>query len=82
MIAIATKYFGPTDRRGSRIKATAPAGQSVTTSYGHEKNPEAEHAAAAVKLCKKMGWTGALIAGGTKDGYVFVFAESDRYEIK
>jgi hypothetical protein len=32
--AIVTKFLGPTDHRGSRIKATAEAG-SITVSWDH-----------------------------------------------
>ncbi len=83
MVAIETKYLGATDTKGSRIKASAN-GHSVTVGYDHAKNQGAEvHSVAALALCRKLGWTaheylGAathLIAGGTDNGYVFVFAK-------
>jgi hypothetical protein len=77
MQAIVTKYYGPTNHRGSRIKATAGNGASVTIPYPHELNIEAAHRKAAETLLTRMGWTGRLIAGGLSDGYVFVFAEDD-----
>lgn len=87
MIAIETKYLGPTNYRPSRIKATAN-GHTVTVSYPHEKSQGADvHSVAALELCRRMGWTrdtyaykgGAthLVAGGTREGWVFVFIHLD-----
>lgn len=82
MIAIETRYLGPTNTRGSRIKATAN-GYSVTVPYPYNKRTGAEaHSVAALALCRKVGWADDLIAGSTDRGYVFVFAQSaewDRY---
>jgi hypothetical protein len=77
MQAIITKYFGPTNSRGSRIKATAAAG-SVTISYPYELSGQACHRAAAEALVQKMGWNdahyGGLLGGQLPSGeYVFVF---------
>jgi hypothetical protein len=77
MQAIITKYFGPTNSRGSRIKATCAAG-SVTISYPHELSGQACHRAAADALVQKMGWNdahyGGLMGGQLPSGeYVFVF---------
>lgn len=80
MIAITTKYHGPTNTRGSRISATAN-GHRVTIPYDYSLNTEALHAAAAVALCRKMQWRGELIAGGTASGYVFTFGDGNRYPI-
>lgn len=80
MKAITTKFFGPTNSHGARIKASTED-QSVTISYDYSLSPEKLHAKAAVALCKKMGWTGTLISGGVKGGYVFVFANSDKFKI-
>lgn len=55
MQAIQTKYFGPTNARGSRIKATAPAG-SMTVPYDHALNIDQNHKAAATALANKFGW--------------------------
>ena len=80
MQAIETKYLGPTDYRGSRIKAYTESGHSLTVAYPHERNQGADaHSVAALALAKKLGWAGDLIAGGTTTGYVFVFAHSERY---
>lgn len=74
--AIETKYFGATDTKGSRIKATAAAG-SVTIGYDYALSPEKNHKKAAFALLLKMGWNGKFAQGGNVkgDGYVFVNVE-------
>lgn len=73
--AIVTKYLGPTNYKGGRVKATAAAG-SVTVGWDHALNSEKNHAAAARAFCEKKGWTGELVGGGLGDGgYVFVFVD-------
>lgn len=75
MKAILTKYMGPGNVRGSRIKAYDCDGNSVTIPYPHQLRSEDGHKKAAQSLCDKMKWTGELIGGRTKDGMAFVFAE-------
>ena len=75
MKAILTRYKGPTDFKGSRIIASDEDGNRITISYPHELTGEAVHRKAADALCEKMGWTGKLVGGSLKNGYVFVFAE-------
>lgn len=74
--AIETKYLGPTNTKGGRIKATAWAG-SVTVPYDHALDVQGNHAAAALALRYKMGWQGKFAQGGNAkgDGYVFVNVE-------
>jgi hypothetical protein len=82
MQAIITKYFGPTNFRGSRIKASCEAG-SLTVSYDYALNIDGNHDAAAKALAEKLGWTGdafgALVGGGLPNGrgnaYVFCAKE-------
>lgn len=78
--AIQTKYIGPTNTKGSRIKATAFGG-SVTVSYDDALSQEKNHQAAAIALAEKLGWSGAIHGGGTLTGYVFVFPDCDIYVI-
>jgi hypothetical protein len=82
MQAITTKYISATNTKGSRIKATCEAG-SITISYPHELSGQDVHAAAAMALVRELGWDDygkSWIAGGTKDGYVFVYDEPrDQY---
>lgn len=73
MKAITTKYYGPTDRKASRIVASDIDGNKVTMSYDSALTNEGAHERVAQALCNKMNWTGRLIGGGVKDGYVFVF---------
>ena len=85
MKAIETRYMPCTNTRGSRIKAMAEGGNAITIPYPHELSGAAAHAAAAVALCKKMGWTnhGGLVSGGNvkNTGYVFCFADSETFAI-
>ena len=82
MIAIQTKYLGPTNNRGSRIKAWTCNGHSITVGYDYSLSDGAEvHSAAAVALARKMGWSGQMISGGTNQGYVFVFADSEAFDV-
>jgi len=74
--AITTKYLGPTNVKGSRIKATAAAG-SLTIHIDHALNIEANHTKAAELLAHKYGWGGQWFMGGlpNDDGYCFVCTE-------
>lgn len=74
--AIVTKYLGPTDSRGSRVKATADAG-SITVPWDDRLDVNANHDRAAVALAKKVGWSGTLLGGGLPRGMggnVYVWA--------
>lgn len=72
---ITTRYLGPTNTRGSRIKASADGG-SVTIGHDSALSSENAHAKAARALCVKLGWTGTLISGVTASGeHVFVFVD-------
>ncbi len=77
MVAIETKYVGPRDRTGARIIASTESGHRVVIPYPHELSGEAAHRKAAMELCRRKmsgGDCGKMIGGGTKKGYVFVFA--------
>lgn len=93
MQAITTKYLGPTNFRGGRIKAQAWAG-SITVSWDHALDTDGNHDAAALALVRKLGWDKAdrihmrldpvLYRGGlpNNQGNVYVFpSEYDRVEI-
>ena len=71
--AIVTKYHGPTNTRGARVRATAEAGH-VTLSWDHALGVTENHAAAARALAEKFGWTGVWFMGGLNAGFVFVNA--------
>lgn len=67
MQAIHTKYFGPTNSRGPRIKAIAEAGE-VTVPYDHSLDVPKNHAVAADALKRKLGWGGRLVSGCLSGG--------------
>jgi hypothetical protein len=71
--AIMTKYLGPTNVRGSRVKAYVSDGFSVTLGYESALSSPEMHDKAAMALCEKMEWTGDMARGGTLTGYVYVF---------
>lgn len=64
MQTIKTKFLAPTNFRGSRYKATASSGMSVTLESDHRLNPEQNCVAAVVALLHKLGWTGVWVVGG------------------
>ncbi len=85
MQAIETKYIGPTNYRGSRIKASCERG-SITISYESVLNSEDAHIAAADALVAKFvkddekrygsnknPWSAPRIMGGLKKTNVHVF---------
>jgi hypothetical protein len=82
MTAITTRYYGPTNHRGSRIKASDQEGNTVCIPYPYELSyPETHHAATRM-LCKNMGWTGRLAwASLTDSGNVYVWDTNDSIEV-
>lgn len=83
MQAIETKFLGPTDTKGDRIKATCAAGSMTIGFYsdrlGNDDN-ETKHANAARLLAEKLGWTGnaygELVTGCLPNGnYCHVFTK-------
>jgi hypothetical protein len=71
--AIVTKFHGPTNHRGARVKATADAG-SVTVSWDYALGIAENHLAAAVALANKHGWPTNLVGGSLPgSGYVFAY---------
>ncbi len=65
--AIETRYLGPTNHRGARVKATAQAG-SVTIAWDDALDTDENHDAAARKLASKLDWAGKWIGGGLPSG--------------
>lgn len=76
--AIQTRYIGPTNYRGSRVKATAEAG-SVTLSWDNALNATDNHRIAAETLADKYGWPKNMIGGALPGGpgYVWVVTDPD-----
>jgi hypothetical protein len=77
MKTIKTTHLGPTNTRGSRIKASDEDGNSITLPYKSELNSNQCHMEAAVALCEKMDWIGMLHGGHTKNGMTWVFHDRD-----
>jgi len=74
---ITTKYLGPTNSRGPRLKAFASGSFSgyrptLTVGWDHGLSPDENHRAVAFALAKRLGWSGRWIAGGSVDGNVYV----------
>lgn len=81
--AIETRYFGPTNHRSTRVKATAQAG-SVTVIWDDALGVDENHAVAARKLANKFGWKGRFVAGGLPSGRgnVFVCDDGDGFKVR
>lgn len=79
MKAITTKFLGPANVRGARVKAVAADGDrsppSVTLPWDHSLNAYSNHEAAAKALVVKMGWRGTWRGGSVTNGWVFVNGE-------
>lgn len=73
--AIVTRFLGPTDYRGARVKASADAG-SVTLSWDDSLDVADNHRAAALALVAKLEWSGEWIGGSmpvtSSHAYCFV----------
>ena len=75
--SIVTRYFGPTNHKGSRVAAISASGHRLTLHWDDALNSDENHTAAAVALARKLGWSGDWHGGamGTGDGYCFVNAD-------
>jgi len=52
---IQTKYLGPTNSRGSRVKAYCQAG-SITVGWLYDLESKENHKRAVLELIKKLDW--------------------------
>ena len=75
MQAIETRYIGPTNHRGARIKATCDAG-SLTVPWDYSLGTCANHRKAASALLAKLEWSGTYACGSVGDRYVHVWVGS------
>ena len=80
MQAIYTKYLGPTNTKGARIKAYTLGGLSVTIGFDYALSGEARHFEAVKALVKKYALTewpiNDMCSGDAPSGYVFCFRDS------
>ena len=80
MQAIMTKYIGPSNTKGARIKATwrryGGHKTAVVISYDDALSQRDNHAMAAMKLCRMVmdGGNDRWNCGETDSGYVFVMS--------
>jgi hypothetical protein len=81
MDCIVTKYLGPTNTKGSRIKATG-FGLTVIKPYRHVFSGVDCHLEVALDLAKKAGLTGTLVVGEIKGGYAFTFIGGRTFKVK
>jgi len=73
--SITTKYFGPTNHRGSRIKADAGMKRTCWFDYDNAMSSGGNHDAAAILLMDKFGWKGDLIKGHGETGSTYLIDE-------
>jgi hypothetical protein len=74
MKAIQTKFVGPSETRGARVKAWVK-GSSSTIPWDHGLEVVDNHAAAAWALAASLSWSGRLVEGTLPDesmAWVFV----------
>jgi hypothetical protein len=81
MLAVHTKYIGPSNTKGSRIKAYFSDGRSITRPVDHALDGMKRHAVVAQELIAKElrhSPDCGLVYGDSADGkgYVFCFAVS------
>jgi len=73
MQAIITKFLGPTNTKGSRIKATS-WDASVTVTYNYALDSLNNHRAAADAVCASMGDEWKIVASALMpDGHGYAF---------
>ena len=80
MYCIQTKYLGPTDTKGSRIKATDGQGNSLTMPVNTAEDYGKNHDRVAQTFARRAGWhlncrvmeRASLFQGGHWIGYVYV----------
>ena len=76
MQAIETRYLGPTDMRGSRVKATTESGRTLTLDWDSALSSEANHTQCARMLAEQMEGGREWYRAGVKHGFVFVRADA------
>ena len=69
MQAIVTKYIGPSNVKGSRVKAACQAG-SIFLNWDDALDSDHNHCAAAKALATKREWFGHWVGGGLPDGSI------------
>jgi hypothetical protein len=71
---ITTKTLGPTNTKGTRVKASASYAKCTKTlPWDYALDADKNHGAAAKALAESLNWPGRLVAGHGPDGNVYVF---------
>lgn len=71
--AIQVKYLGPTNSKGSRVKAWSFSKKSITIAIDHSKDLEENAREAAIQLLSKLEWQGSWVSGSLPNNdYCFV----------
>lgn len=71
---IKTKYLGPTNFKGARIKASCGT-RSKTIPFDYSVSASERHEQAARLLAAELGWKAMVGDESPKGGYVFVRAD-------
>jgi hypothetical protein len=69
--AIETKYIGPTNQRGARIRATPVGGGDLMHNWNYSLGIEGNHFAAAEALRVELNWSSIKAGSATAKGYAF-----------
>jgi hypothetical protein len=90
--SILTKYIGPTNSRGSRVKAVQSGWHSdkrtnsITLHWDDALNSDQNHAKAAKALADRLGWNGRYTCGSlgaqSDFAYVFVIDDETAFEVQ
>lgn len=85
MLAIQTRFIGPSNTRGARVKASvmecvSSFGRPRTATVGYHEGPggvNEAHDRAARALMVQLGWAGRFVVGDTQAGRVYVRVTKD-----
>ena len=74
-LAIKTRYIGPGNIKGSRVKATSVNKMSVTIGWDNSLDGDENHLKAAKAFCKKYNFVCRLVTGHLEDCFVHVMTK-------
>jgi len=79
MMAIETRFYGPTNHLPSRIRAKSERG-AIMLNWEDGQGIDANHGAACRALAEKYGWTGTWVSGSL-DGGAQVWVHISLYDL-
>jgi hypothetical protein len=79
MQAITTKYIGPSNTRGSRIKAETAQGETLTIDCAGSISEEENHISAARSLAERLNWHGSFVGDRIKGARMVFVWDNDDY---